>query len=137
MAIRPELKTIKDAIKVAPKHYIKLERPIPIEAGTRWKYTGSSGTYNGQFKYKCKIIAVREGINGEVVLDRKSSISDECLKDCGALWEHAKDPTYPYVNRKIFHGSLSESVRRLCANEESLRSLDTSILKQIADQLKA
>lgn len=137
MAMRPELKTIKDAIKAAPKHYIKLGRPIPIEAGTKWKCKSSSGTINGQFKYKCKIIAVRDGVGCEAVLDRKSSISDYMLEDCDEYWERAKDPMNPCVNRKIFHGSLTESIRRLCDAHESLATLDTSILKQIASQIKA
>ena len=137
MAMRPELKTIKDAIKAAPKNYIKLKQPIEIAAGTKWKYKSSSGTINGQFKYKCKIIAVRDCIGYEAVFDRKSSITDYTLEDCDKLWERAKDPTDPYVNRKIFYGSLSESVRRLCYAHELLAILDTSILKQIADQLKA
>lgn len=137
MAMRLELKTIKDAIKAVPKHYIKLERPIPIEAGTKWKAKSSSGTINGQFKYKCKIIAVRYGVGYEAVLDRKSSISDCTLDGCDEYWERAKDPMNTCVNRAIFHGSLSESVRRLCDAYESLAALGTGILKQIADQMKA
>lgn len=135
--MRPELKKIVDAIKASPKKYVKLEQPVQIEAGTKWKCKSSSGTINGQFKYKCKIIAVRDGIGYEAVLDRKSSISDCTLSDCGEYWERAKDPMATCVNRAIFHGSLPESIRRLCDAHESLANLDTGILKQIADQIKA
>lgn len=133
--MRPELKKIVDAIKASPKKYVKLEQPIQIAAGTKWKYKSSSGTYSGQFKYKCKITAVRYGVGYEAVLDRKSSIDDLTLSGCDVLWERAKDPMYPYVNRKVFYGTLPESIRRLCDSHESLATLDTSILKQIADQL--
>lgn len=135
--MRPELKKIVDAIKASSKKYVKLEQPIQIEAGTKWKYKSSSGTINGQFKYKCKIIAVRDGIGYEAVLDRKSSISDCTLADCDEYWKRAEDPMCPYVNRKVFHGSLPESIRRICDSHESLATLDTSILKQIASQIKA
>lgn len=99
MAMRPELKTIINAIKSAngsaksidtwckalesrdqsewlKANCLKLKNPIEIEAGTRWISKSSSGTVKGRFVKDCKIVGVINYIGYQAVLDKASSASD-------------------------------------------------------------
>lgn len=99
MAMRPELKTIINAIKSANgsaenidiwckalesgdqnewlrANCLKLKSPVEIEAGTRWISKSSSGTVKGRFVKDCKIVGVIHYVGYQAVLDKDSIASD-------------------------------------------------------------
>ena len=99
MAMRPVLKKIVNVLKASKslsnardyymvddenkfekfikKHCIHLRNPVPIEAGTKWTSRSSSGTIHGKFKVNCKVIGVVLNCGPQIVLDKRSSISNQ------------------------------------------------------------
>jgi len=100
--MRPELKKIRESIKTAgatmqnnpawceprsdrsehawlKRHCLKLKSPVEVKAGTKWIQKSSSGNVKGVFLKPCKIIGVIEYVGYEVVLDKPSSTSEECM----------------------------------------------------------
>ena len=71
--------------KFIKKHCIRLRNPVPINAGTKWKSKTSSGTVRGKFKVNCKVIGVVLNCGPQIVLDKRSSISNQCEKLNGEL----------------------------------------------------
>ena len=63
--------------KFIKKHCICLRNPVPIKAGTKWTSKSSSGTIHGKFKVNCKVIGVVLNIGPQLVLDKRSSISNK------------------------------------------------------------
>ena len=129
MAMRPALKKIVDlfkgnkpltdidgyytAVKDASKfeefiktHCIHLRNPVLIKAGTKWTSKSSSGTIHGKFKVDCKAIGVEHHVGIQLVLDKRSSISDRCEE---------------------LNGELDYLV--------TLSTLDTELLEKIANEL--
>ena len=128
MAMRPALKKIVNLLKESKtlsgingyytavkdesklenfikKHCIHLRNPVLIKAGTKWTLK-SSGTIHGEFKVDCKVIGVVDYIGTQLVLDKRSSISNHCEALGGEL---------DYL--------------------ESLSALDTELLEKIASEL--
>ena len=107
MAMRPALKKIVNLLKESEslsnasdyymvadenkfekfikKHCIRLRNPVPIKAGTKWTWTSSSGTVRGKFKVNCKVIGVVLNVGPQIVLDKRSSISNQCEELNGRL----------------------------------------------------
>ena len=71
--------------KFLKKHCIRLHNPIPIKAGTKWTWKSSSGTICGKFKVNCKVIGVVLNCGPQIVLDKRSSISNQCEELNGRL----------------------------------------------------
>ena len=88
------------------KHCLHLRNPVPIKAGTKWVSKSSSGTYHGEFNVDCNVIGVVQYIGIQLVLDKRSSISNY---------------------RKEFGGELDYL--------EQLSSLDTELLEKIAKEV--
>ena len=63
--------------KFIKKHCIRLLNPVPIKAGTKWTSRSSSGTIHGKFKVDCKAIGVVLNVGPQIVLDKRSSISNQ------------------------------------------------------------
>ena len=100
MAMRPVLKKIVNVLKESKsfsnvrdywmvadgnkfekfikKHCIRLRNPVPIKAGTRWTWKSSSGTICGKFRVNCTVIGVVLNCGPQIVLDKRSSISNQC-----------------------------------------------------------
>ena len=100
---------IKDASKFEEfikKHCIHLRNPVLIKAGTKWTSKSSSGTIHGKFKVDCKAIGVVKYVGTQLVLDKRSSISNVCEELGGEL---------DYL--------------------EQLSVLDTELLEKIANEL--
>ena len=100
---------IKDADKYEEfirKHCIHLRNPVPINAGTKWTSKSDSGTICGKFKVDCKVIGVVNHIGITLVLDKRSSISNDC---------------------EALNGKLGYLVR--------LSTLDTELLEKIANEI--
>ena len=91
--------------KFIKKHCIHLRNPVPIKAGTKWTLK-TSGTIHGEFKVDCKVIGIVDYIGTQLVLDKRSSISNQCEALGGEL---------DYL--------------------ESLSALDTELLEKIANEL--
>lgn len=107
MAMRPALKKIVNVLKESKslsnagdyymvadenkfekfikKHCIHLHNPVLIKAGTRWTWKSSSGTICGKFKINCKVIGVVLNCGPQIVLDKRSSISNQCEELNGRL----------------------------------------------------
>ena len=107
MAMRPVLKKIVNVLKTSKslsnardyymvddenkfekfikKHCIRLRNPVPIKAGTKWTWKSSSGTICGKFKVNCKVIGVVLNCGPQIVLDKRSSISNQCEELNGRL----------------------------------------------------
>ena len=107
MAMRPALKKIVNLLKESEslsnasdyymvadenkfekfikKHCIRLRNPVPIKAGTKWTWKSSSGTVHGKFKVDCKAIGVVLNVGPQIVLDKRSSISNQCEELNGRL----------------------------------------------------
>ena len=107
MAMRPALKKIVNLLKESEslsnasdyymvadenkfekfikKHCIRLRNPVPIKAGTKWTWKSSSGTIHGKFKVDCKAIGVVLNVGPQIVLDKRSSISNQCEELNGKL----------------------------------------------------
>ena len=107
MAMRPVLKKIVNVLKESKsfsnvhdywtvadenkfekfikKHCISLRNPVPIKAGTRWTWKSSSGTIYGKFRVDCKVIGVILNCGPQIVLDKRSSISNQCEELNGRL----------------------------------------------------
>ena len=92
--------------KFIKKHCIRLRNPVPIKAGTKWVSKSSSATYHGEFNVDCNVIGVVQYIGTQLVLDKRSSISNY---------------------RKEFGGELDYL--------EQLSSLDTELLEKIAKEV--
>jgi len=130
MAMRPELKTIINAIKSTngsaenidtwckalesddknewlKANCLKLKSPVEIEAGTRWISKSSSGIVKGRFVKDCKIVGVINYVGYQVVFDKASSASDYMIS----------------IDSKDLH------------SKETLACLSTDILKKIVEQL--
>lgn len=88
------------------KHCLHLRNPVPIKAGTKWVSKSSSATYHGEFNVDCNVIGVVQYIGTQLVLDKRSSISNY---------------------RKEFSGELDYL--------EQLSSLDTELLEKIAKEV--
>lgn len=88
------------------KHCLRLRNPVPIKAGTKWVSKSSSATYHGEFNVDCNVIGVVQYIGTQLVLDKRSSISNY---------------------RKEFGGELDYL--------EQLSSLDTELLEKIAKEV--
>ena len=71
--------------KFIKKHCICLRNPVPIKAGTKWTSKSSSGTIHGKFKVDCKAIGVVLNVGPQIVLDKRSSISNQCEELNGRL----------------------------------------------------
>ena len=71
--------------KFIKKHCIRLRNPVPIKARTRWTLKSSSGTICGKFKINCKVIGVVLNCGPQIVLDKRSSISNQCEELNGRL----------------------------------------------------
>ena len=107
MAMRPALKKIVNLLKESEslsnasdyymvadenkfekfikKHCIRLRNPVPIKTGTKWTWKSSSGTVHGKFKVDCKAIGVVLNVGPQIVLDKRSSISNQCEELNGEL----------------------------------------------------
>lgn len=102
---------VKDASKrekFIKKHCIHLRNPVSIKAGTKWIAKSNSGTIHGKFKVDCKVIGVVNYIGTQVVLDKRSSISN-------------------FFQCEELNGGLDYL--------EQLSSLDTELLEKIANEL--
>ena len=71
--------------KFIKKHCIRLRNPVPIKAGTKWTSKSNSGTIHGKFKVDCKAIGVVLNVGPQIVLDKRSSISNQCEELNGRL----------------------------------------------------
>ena len=71
--------------KFIKKHCIHLRNPVPIKAGTKWISKSNSCTVYGKFKVNCKVIGVVDYIGTQLILDKRSSISNDCEKFDGKL----------------------------------------------------
>ena len=63
--------------KFIKKHCIRLRNPVPIKAGTKWTFESSIAIIHGKFKVDCKVIGVVLNISPQLVLDKRSSISNQ------------------------------------------------------------
>lgn len=100
---------VKDASKFEEfikKHCIHLRNPVSIKAGTTWTSKSDSGTIHGKFKIDCKAIGVVNHVGTQLVLNKRSSISNQCEELNGEL---------DYL--------------------EQLSVLDTELLEKIANEL--
>ena len=107
MAMRPALKKIVNLLKESEslsnasdyymvadenkfdkfikKHCIRLRNPVLINAGSNLIWMLSSGTICGKFKVNCKVIGVVLNCGPQIVLDKRSSISNQCEELNGRL----------------------------------------------------